>query len=142
MMSFAEKNTNKFRDISVCCLLICFGIILLYASYSPEDLEAGLSRITPETVVVGTIDPGVKHSFSVPINNSTHWKVSSLQATVSCGCTQATFSQVTLCPGGKANLDLVVQAGSSRLNRNIPLIVSYEMGGKHMNEILQIIAMD
>jgi len=32
MMSFAEKNTNKFRNIFVCCLLICFGIILLYAS--------------------------------------------------------------------------------------------------------------
>jgi hypothetical protein len=142
MMSLAEKNANKFMCISVCCLLICFGIILLYASYASKDLDAGLSRITPETVVVGTIGPGVKHSFSVPINNSTRWKVSSLQATVSCGCTQATFSQATLCPGGKTNLDLVVQAGSTRLNRNIPLIVSYEMGGKHMNEILQIIARD
>jgi hypothetical protein len=139
--SSKSAGENSYRRVIYLLsglLLAVFGAWLVLAQLGGQNRNKLLPRLTPELVQVGPIDPKNDKTVTVVLRNQSQWELSALQAIGSCGCARAEFSKLTIHPGSETSMQLLLSGGKSGLNREIPMVVSYEISGRLVNELLII----
>ena len=116
--------------------LVTGAVALLARGFVPDEHCDVTYRIAPQTLHVGPVGDVVV-ACSLPFVNAHSFTVHDVSIVATCGCTKASGGRFDLQPGEQREIPLAFRAKSDQgLDRLVPILVSYRIGGHAVSEMV------
>jgi hypothetical protein len=109
---------------------------MVASGWANGDRLAVVHKLAPQALHVGQVRDAVV-TRSLPLVNRNPIAVRSIEIIPTCGCTKASGDRFDLQPGEQREIPLAFQAKSDQgLDRLVPILVSYRIGGHVVSEMV------
>jgi len=117
-------------------VLLASAGALLASGWANDDRLAVFHKLAPQTLHVGQVRDAVV-TRSLPLVNRNPIAVRGTDIIPTCGCTKVSGGRFDLQPGERREIPLAFRAKSDQgLNRLVPILVSYRIGGHAVSELV------
>ncbi len=117
-------------------VVVAIAVAMLASGWANGDRLAVVHKLAPQTLHVGQVRDAVV-TRSLPLVNRNPIAVRSIEIIPTCGCTKASGGRFDLQPGEQREIPLAFRAKSDQgLDRLVPILVSYRIGGHAVSEMV------
>ena len=117
-------------------LLVASAVAMVASGWANGDRLAVVHKLAPQALHVGQVRDAVV-TRSLPLVNRNPIAVRDIEIIPTCGCTKVSGGRFDLQPNEQREIPLAFRAKSDQgLDRLVPILVSYRIGGHVVSEMV------